>query len=216
MTDAQINEYRAIFVIATTALFAAIIGIVQLTELVSHGFVHTFWPVAGAGIVLSVVWFWVLGDFRGTLGTRNSGGPSRQVHRAFDQALPLVLVFIWSWLMWSWGERHPPLIHGLVLWLAVGGTIVVFLLWILLGPDISGRRSTNKQPLPPKLTIAFRCLDCGSTWTFSIENPASFERCYQNNRECLSCGSSNIEINPMPLTGTRADEDSGKSSGPLK
>lgn len=53
--------------------------------------------------------------------------------------------------------------------------------------------------LPPKTSIAFRCRDCECVWTFGIETPISFERFYQNNKECLSCGKDNIEIDIIRL-----------------
>jgi hypothetical protein len=54
--------------------------------------------------------------------------------------------------------------------------------------------------LPPKTSIAFRCRDCECVWTFGIETPISFERFYQNNKECLSCGKTNIEIDIVSVT----------------
>ena len=52
----------------------------------------------------------------------------------------------------------------------------------------------NLPILPPKPTIAFRCRDCELVWTFGSEGPVVFERFYQKNRECPSCGNSNIEV----------------------
>ena len=53
--------------------------------------------------------------------------------------------------------------------------------------------------IPPKTTIAFRCKDCECVWTFGIETPISFERFYQHNKECMSCGKSNVEIDIIPV-----------------
>lgn len=54
--------------------------------------------------------------------------------------------------------------------------------------------------LPPKTSIAFRCRDCECVWTFGIETPIMFERFYQHNKECLSCGRTNIDIDIVPVT----------------
>ena len=54
--------------------------------------------------------------------------------------------------------------------------------------------------IPPKTTIAFRCKDCECVWTFRIETPLSFERFHQNNKDCMSCGKTNVEIDIIPVT----------------
>jgi len=54
--------------------------------------------------------------------------------------------------------------------------------------------------IPPKTTISFHCKDCECAWTFGIETPISFERFYQNNKECMSCGKTNVEIDIIPVT----------------
>ena len=59
---------------------------------------------------------------------------------------------------------------------------------------------SNMPIIPPKTTIAFRCKDCECVWTFGIETPISFERFYQNNKECMSCGKTNVEIDIIPVT----------------
>jgi len=65
--------------------------------------------------------------------------------------------------------------------------------------DAYERALPNLPSLPPPLRVAFRCRDCECTWTFGIENPISFEKFYEKNKECFSCGKSNIEIDIIPL-----------------
>ena len=65
--------------------------------------------------------------------------------------------------------------------------------------NIFEREMAGMPPLPPRVTIAFRCKDCECIWTFGIETPISFERFYQKNKECLSCGKPNIEIDIIPI-----------------
>ena len=66
--------------------------------------------------------------------------------------------------------------------------------------DIFERELAGMPTLPPKTTIVFRCRDCECMWTFGIETPISFEKFYQKNKECLSCGKSNVEIDIIPIT----------------
>jgi len=66
-------------------------------------------------------------------------------------------------------------------------------------PNAFEREMGELPPLPPRLTIAFRCRDCGCIWSFGIESPMSFERFYKDNKECKSCGKSNIEIQIIPI-----------------
>ena len=220
MTEAQLQEYRKLFIATTTALFMAVIGIVELTERVSVSFVHTFWPISGAGVICSVVWFGLClrCELRGTSECHDRDHPASQVRRLFDYLLPIVLVAVWAVLMKGWAQTHPPPIHGWALILMIGSLILALSFWIIFGPDILGRRRrlTGQPPLHSKVTMAFRCRDCGSTWTFNTENPVSFERWYQRNRECLFCGNSNVDIDFRPLTGTTPDEGSGKNSRPPK
>lgn len=65
-------------------------------------------------------------------------------------------------------------------------------------PNAFEREMGELPPLPPRLTIAFRCRDCDCIWTVGIETPISLERFYDKNKECLSCGKSNIEIELIP------------------
>lgn len=65
--------------------------------------------------------------------------------------------------------------------------------------NVFEREMAGMPILPPKTTIAFRCKDCECVWTFGIETPVLFERFYQKNIECLSCGKSNIEIDIIPI-----------------
>jgi len=60
--------------------------------------------------------------------------------------------------------------------------------------DVFERELGNLPPLPPRPAIAFRCRDCVCVWTFGIESPISFQRFYERNKTCPSCGNSNIEI----------------------
>ncbi len=60
------------------------------------------------------------------------------------------------------------------------------------------RQLGHLPPLPPRLIIAFRCLDCQCMWTFGVETAISFARFYEKNKECLSCGKQNIEIDVIP------------------
>lgn len=65
--------------------------------------------------------------------------------------------------------------------------------------DVFERELQGMPILPPKASIAFRCKDCECVWTFGIESPILFERFYQNNKECLSCGRTNVEIDIIPI-----------------
>lgn len=66
-------------------------------------------------------------------------------------------------------------------------------------PNTFEREMGELPPLPPRVTIAFRCRDCGCIWTFGIETPILFEMFYVKNKECLSCRKSSIEIDIIPL-----------------
>ena len=69
---------------------------------------------------------------------------------------------------------------------------------IMTDSDFLEKALQGMPILPPKPSIAFRCRDCECVWTFGVETPVSFERFYQNNKKCLSCGNTNIEIDIVP------------------
>ena len=66
-------------------------------------------------------------------------------------------------------------------------------------PNAFEREMESLPPLPPRVTVAFRCRDCDCIWTFGIESPISFEIFYAKNKECYNCGKSNIEIDIIPV-----------------
>ncbi len=73
--------------------------------------------------------------------------------------------------------------------------------------NIFERELGHLPPLPPRLIIAFRCRDCECMWTFGIENPISFKKFHDMNKQCLSCGKLDIEIDIIPIQPTPLSEE---------
>ena len=65
-------------------------------------------------------------------------------------------------------------------------------------PNTFEEEERKLPSLPPKLRIDFVCPDCGHRWTIGIESGTSVELFYEQNKKCLSCGKSSIEIEVIP------------------
>jgi hypothetical protein len=125
-------QWRSLFLFATTALFAAVIGISELVSSfpVTDSFVHMFWPVCVLGIIVTMTWL-VLCWRHGKDSTDRSAA-SVVGHRLFDQLLPFMLLSIWSLLLYSWANaKTPSLPLGWALWPIVAVSVIITVVFLV-------------------------------------------------------------------------------------